>query len=150
MRRLIVIGLLGFAALALAGSSALAADAFKIAWEPVKPSRMQWFVATQVATGRVLQPLKCAWCVSDPWAKLKPDAALAARAAWAQAIAQAAYDRLTFAESPAGIKAAKLAEAQAQAESAKAAAARIAEIQKLYPLEKLPTVTVTAAVAVEK
>jgi len=119
--------------------------AFKVTWEPVLKSRMQYFTARHVATGRVLPRLKCAWCVSDPWAKLDPLKAAAAREAWAQATAQGVYDRLTYAESAEGVKAAKLAEATAAADTANQAAEAIAKIKLAYPLEKLPTVTVTAA-----
>jgi len=72
--------------------------AFKVTWEPVLKSRMQYFTARHVATGRVLPRLKCAWCVSDPWAKLDPLKAAAAREAWAQATAQGVYDHLTLQE----------------------------------------------------
>jgi len=126
--------------------------AFKVTWEPVLKSRMQYFTARHVATGRVLPRLKCAWCVSDPWAKLDPLKAAAAREAWAQATAQGVYDRLMadeakaiYAESAEGVKAAKLAEATAAADTANQAAEAIAKIKLAYPLEKLPTVTVTAA-----
>ena len=125
------------------------ADAFKIAWEPVLKSRMQYFTATHIASKRVLPRLKLAWCVSDQWAKLKAEEAAAARNAWAQATAQGVYDRLAFAESPEGIKAAKLAEAASAADTAKQAAEAIAKIKVAYPLEKLPTVTVTAAEVVK-
>jgi hypothetical protein len=124
------------------------AAAFKVAWEPLLPSRMQWFTATHVASGRKLPRLKCAWCVSDSWKKLDPAAAAKAREAWAQATAQAAYDRLVYAESAAGIKAAKLAEAEAAAVRARQAAEAIAVVAKEYPGEKLPTVRVIAATAV--
>ena len=132
--------------LALA-SSAFAADSdWALAWEPILPSRMQWVNATHRPTGRVIR-LKCAWCVSDPWKKLKPEEAATARLRWAIDTAAANLAAQLYAESPAGIMAARLAEAQAAADTARQAAARIAEVQAAYPLEKLPTVSVTAAAA---
>ena len=149
--------------LALA-APALAQDAFTLSWEPVNGARMQYFTATHVASGRVLNRLKLAWCVSLPWYRTagvelmtaKPEQIAEAqknsefarsRNTWAQAVALETYNRLVLAESPDGIKAAKLAEANAAADVARQAAARIAEVQAAYPLEKLPTVSVTAATA---
>ena len=139
--RLAAILLLALAAPALAADSDWA-----LAWEPINGARMQWVNATHRPTGRVIR-LKCAWCVSDPWKKLEPEDAATARLRWAIDTAAANLARQLAAESPEGIKAAKLAEAEAAADVARQAAARIAEVQAAYPTEKLPVVSVTATAA---
>ena len=121
---------------------------FVVTWEPVLPSRMQWAAVTHEPTERAFR-LKCAWCVSDLWLKLPHDEAAAARDKWVRDNAVAYLTRVLYGESAEGIKAAKLAEAEAAAESAKQAADVIAKALAEYPDAKLPTVTVTAYAIVE-
>jgi len=108
---------------------------FTLTWEPVQPSGAQWCVATHGPTKRSMR-LKAALCVR----KAEKDLDL-----WARTTAAAILDRTLYEESAAGVKAAKLAEANAAADDARRAAERIAVVKATYPLEKLPTVTVTAA-----
>ena len=126
MRRLmIVIGLLGFAALAQAAEMKL----------------------TIITEGKVCDGYD-ATCLADGvrltfhfGAKPK-DTILAVTP-----LATAHLSRLAAEASPEGAKAAKVAEAVAAGEMARAAAAVIAAVKLLYPAEKLPTVIVTAAAA---
>ena len=111
--------------------------AFTLTWEPMQQSGMQWCVCVDAATRRVIR-IKCAPCVR----KAEPNIN-----AWAQRVAGEILTRQLYEESAAGIKAAKLAEAQEAAETAKRAADAMAAVQALYPLEKLPTVTVTNGIA---
>ena len=144
MKRIVtVLGLLALVAVSFAGE--LDPKDFSYQWEPVNAARMQWVNVTHAPTKRAFR-LKLAWCVSDKWLKLKPEEVAAARQKWADTNAVAYLTRVLYAESPEGIKAAKIAEAEAAAESAKAAAETIAKAKAEYPDAKLPTVTVTAAV----
>ena len=135
-------GLAG-AAVSLAGE--LDPKDFAATWEPVLRSRMQWVQVSHALTGRTFR-LKCAWCVSDPWKKLKPDKAATARQAWLDATAVAYMTRVLYAESAEGIKAAKIAEAEAAVEKVKEAGKLIEKIKAEHPDADLPTVTVTEKV----
>ena len=144
MKRLALVAMVAFA-VAVSFAGELDSKDFTATWEPVLRSRMQWVAVSHTPTGRTFR-LKCAWCVSDPWKLLKPEEAAAARQKWLDDNAVAYLTRVLYAESPEGIKAAKIAEAEAAAESAKAAAEIIAKVKAEYPDAKLPTVTATAAV----